>query len=391
MGSYITLDIGELNLDWGKNFSFNDYSKLFLPSDKTKIPYHYADNKTELEPGYSSTLEKVLSRLELLGYSLENLKTNLEENEDFFPEYLEQPKMDFNLILELFKNLDLNDYKDKYEIPDYNIGVYFYEKIFTDEKFEHLRELDPLKELDIGFYFQNLDPLYILRLLIENKNNHHLKLLWRTNDIVVGGWINEENIYVGLEKSDKYLIVTEGSSDTFILKRALNLLRPDIVDFFTFVDMEENYPFTGTGNLYKFCQGLSSIDILNKVLIIFDNDLEGNESFEKTRNLSKPKNLRVMKLPVLEEFNSILTVGPTGEAYENINGKAVSIECFLDFNQEQPKVRWTNYKKRSNSYQGSLTNKDNYTRSFKKIRNLDLEYDFTKLNKLIESIYKNCI
>ncbi|GHU84129.1 hypothetical protein FACS189415_7720 [Bacteroidia bacterium] len=62
----------------------------------------------------------------------------------------------------------------------------------------------------------------------------------------------------------------------------------DILDFFTFVDMEENYPFTGTGNLFRFCQGLSSIKIQNKVLVVFDNDLEGVSNYDRVQKLKTP-------------------------------------------------------------------------------------------------------
>ena len=43
-------------------------------------------------------------------------------------------------------------------------------------------------------------------------------------------------------------------------------------DFFDFVDMTENYPFTGAGNLYRFCQGLARIRIQNRILVVLDND-----------------------------------------------------------------------------------------------------------------------
>ena len=59
-----------------------------------------------------------------------------------------------------------------------------------------------------------------------------------------------------LPQSDRFLIVTEGSSDGKILFHAIRLLRPEIADFFYFVDMEKGYPFTGTGNLLNFCRGL---------------------------------------------------------------------------------------------------------------------------------------
>ncbi len=391
MGSYISLGVGELELDWGKNFGFRDYSKLFLPTDKKDIPYYYADNEVILKPGYSISLRRVKNRLELLGYSLQKLQSHFQEHNDNYPDYLEQPEISFETMLAIFSKINIKDYKNKKEFGDYDLGEYVIENIFLNETFKDLKYHIDIKDKDIGAYFENLDPLFTLRLLIENPNNLEMSLEWRTQDVIDGGWTNEKEIFVGVEETDKFLIVTEGSSDSFIIKKSLELLKPDILDFFTFVDMEDNYPFTGTGNLYRFCQGLTSIRIQNKTLVIFDNDLEGVDKFNKTKNLNLPSQMKIMKLPELKEFNNFLTVGPTGETNENINGKAVAIECFLDLTKSNPKIRWTNYSKDFDAYQGSLENKDDYVRSFKGVKSFNDNYDFTKLNRLLDEIYKNCI
>lgn len=391
MGSYISLGVGELELDWGKNFGFRDYSKLFLPSDKKDIPYYYADDEVILKPGYSTSLTRVKSRLELLGYSLKALSSHFQEHNDNYPDYLEQPEISFETMLSIFSKINIVDYKNKKEYGDYDLGEYVIENIFLNETFKDLKEHIDIKDKDIGAYFENLDPLFTLRLLIENPNNLEINLEWRTQDVIDGGWTNDKEIFVGVEEANKFLIVTEGSSDSFIIKKSLELLKPDILDFFTFVDMEDNYPFTGTGNLYRFCQGLTSIRIQNKTLVLFDNDLEGVDKFNKTNNLNLPRQMKIMKLPELEEFTNFLTVGPTGETSENINGKAVAIECFLDLSNSKPKIRWTNYNKDFDDYQGSLENKDKYVREFKSVKNVNDDYDFTKLTKLLDEIYKNCI
>lgn len=391
MGSYISLGVGELELDWGKNFGFRDYSKLFLPADKKDISYYYADDEVNLRPGYSTSLRRVKHRLELLGYSLEKLSSHFQDHNDDYPDYLEQPEISFETMLAIFSKINIKDYKNKKEYGDYDLGEYVIENIFQNETFKDLKDHVDIKDKDIGAYFENLDPLFTLRLLIENPNNLEMNLEWRIQDVIDGGWTNEKEIFVGVEEADKFLIVTEGSSDTFIIKKSLELLKPDILDFFTFVDMEDNYPFTGTGNLYRFCQGLTSIKIQNKTLVLFDNDLEGVDKFNKTNNLNLPRQMKIMKLPELEEFTNFLTVGPTGETSENINGKAVAIECFLDLSKSKPKIRWTSYNKDFDAYQGSLENKDNYVREFKSVKNENDDYDFTKLTKLLDEIYKNCI
>lgn len=388
MGSVITLDIGELTLDWGKNESFRNYSKLFLRSDKKNIAYHYADDIVIYKSGYSSSLKRVKNRLELLGYSLQELK-NFIEGEDF--KYLSQVEIEINfeIIIEIFSKISIQDFKN--ENRNLKLGDYIVDNIYHNEKFKNIKGLIVDEANDISEYFESLDPYFVIRLLMENPNNLEMNLEWRVQDIIDGEWVDETRIYTCVDESDKFLIVTEGSSDTFIIKKAFEILRPEILDFFTFVDMEDNYPFTGTGNLYKFCQGLTSIRIQNKTIVLFDNDLEGVEKFNKTKKLNLPKQMKIMKLPELDEFNSFLTIGPAGESNENINGKAVSIECFLDLTKSKPKIRWTNYSKEDNAYQGSLVSKDTYVRNFKKVRRATENYEFTKLTILLDEIYKHCI
>jgi len=151
-----------------------------------------------------------------------------------------------------------------------------------------------------------------------------------------------------LSADKKILIVTEGSSDSFIIKHSINSLYPDIADFFEFVDMEKNYPFTGVGNLYNFFLGLVRIKVQNKVIIIFDNDVAGNEKYNLASKIRKPENITVIKLPYDQDFEKVETIGPSGNSIENINGRAVAIECFLDFISVNrvPTIRWTSYSKR---------------------------------------------
>jgi hypothetical protein len=113
--------------------------------------------------------------------------------------------------------------------------------------------------------------------------------------------------------------VEPGSSDAKILAHALCLVRPSIADFFYFVDMEKGYPFTGTGNVLNFCRGLSKINILNNVLVIYDNDAEGAARHNDTLKLSLPANMRAMRLPDLQQFEAFRTTGPDGTSTGDIN------------------------------------------------------------------------
>jgi len=61
--------------------------------------------------------------------------------------------------------------------------------------------------------------------------------------------------------------------------------------------------------------------------------------YEATRKLSLPKNMaaaKLLEIPILKKFD---TIGPNGERKENINGKAASIECYLDLNYPNKKSK----------------------------------------------------
>ncbi len=157
--------------------------------------------------------------------------------------------------------------------------------------------------------------------------------------------------------------------------------------------MKHGYPFSGTGNLYRFTQGLVSIGVLNNTIIVYDNDAEGIAKLEKTKALSLPFNLRVMQLPPLEEFSEFKTEGPTGISSEDINGRAAAIECYLDLNRKklpEPIIRWTSYNHEAGVYQGELDKKTAYMKDFLSLRNNE-NYDAEKLEKVLDAIMKECV
>ena len=372
MGTMITLGVGKLEINWGKNDFYENFRDLFQPNDWKDIKYYYADNVVEIKKGYSRKLALVKPRLDLLGYTLENIKIIYEsaytEYCDAMGEYAD-PVLTFEEYFNVFSKINLSKVNTLTEDDDWDFGEYVTKCIFEDKEIQRL-----LKKYSIGRksgeFYENLPPRLLVRVLCENPTAKDLPLQWYMSDHVENGWSKKEDLSPKLEDKDKILIVTEGKSDTFILQTSINKLFPAISDFFYFIDMEENYPFTGTGNLYNFASGLTKIKIQNKTIIVFDNDEAGIFSYKKCKEkLDAIPNLKFYHLPNMDEFKYFLTVGPTGDSYQDINGKAVSIECFLDldFNSSKaPKVRWTIYNEKSNKYQGALISKDEYTRTFKK-------------------------
>ncbi len=107
-----------------------------------------------------------------------------------------------------------------------------------------------------------------------------------------------------------------------------------------------------------------------------------------------PISLFILVLPVLDDLTHITTIGPSGESIEDVNGKAVSIECFLDFNfgpKTSPAIRCTSFNANLGVYQGELLNKEQYTRAFFESANKDRTYDLQKLRYLWTHLLKNCV
>ena len=295
------------------------------------------------------------------------------------------------MLINYIKSININNIdmtSDEYDY-EYDLGEYVRKCVISE-----IQELVKISDDDvytISEFLENLSPYITLRILSENKNNLDLDLNWGVSDVVENGWILEKDIIPKLTTKEKILIVTEGSSDTDIIQKCINLLYNDISDFFEFIDMEHNYPFTGTGNLKNFIKGLSKISILNNILVILDNDTAGLAVYNDIKEINLPKNLKVIKLPNHVDFDNFKCNGPQGDSLENINGKAVSIECFLDHNliDEDIYVRWTGFNDKLIQYQGNIEPKNLLLRSFH--QHCNQKYDFTKMKYLIDYILESWI
>ena len=303
------------------------------------------------------------------------------------PNFHDVPEVSFDVFAGALAAVDVHKITLDPWFEDHSRGDFAARSILRDPEFtKTAKNLESLTRF-VGIFFENLDPYVTLRLLAENPANLDVEVQWRFADLVEGGWADESSSYEGLSELDRYLIVTEGSSDGHIIHKAMELLRPDIVDFFDFVDMSENYPFTGTGNLFRFCQGLARIKVQNKVVVIFDNDAAGLDAQHKVEQLQLPSNMLVVRLPDLPECKLFSTTGPNGSSQENINGRAVSIELFLDLRTgSEPCVRWTSYNSSIDSYQGELIDKKRYTKQFLKSQPLPPDYDKSRLELLLDHL-----
>lgn len=419
MGTSIELCIGNVSLSYSKNFIGEDYGFLFQEGDlyrrKTDAinnDYYeeHPEEKEELaeaEELFARTLSRILPRLEILGLTLEAARAEYQalvaEAEEISNHIdIEESKKEY-LTFEEFCNLacryPLGDLKSdyiEYDTPDRDIISQgrFAADIGVFERIPWYENSDSYWS-EASFLSARvciLSAESMLRVFALNVANTEVEVTWEFGPIVHAGWVQREAFRPGALQKQKVLIATEGTSDARIIRRSLDVLRPDVADFFNFVDVNERHPFWGTGNLVKFAEGLLRIEVLNQVLFVFDNDAEGVDAFRKLEKLNPPANMRAMLLPDLEEFREFKTLGPEGVSISDINGRAAAIECYLDLRLDQyppAQVTWSNFKKDIDAWHGVLDFKESYSKHFYEQSDdllLNGNYEASKLLKLIDAL-----
>lgn len=429
MGTIIALSVGGMDIDECKNFVGTDHGSLFQESDRKRIrsdqvDYDYYEDPNDpdlaaMEIGFVKPLRDVIQRLELLGYTYESIRVeylhaaenaaeqNREYNADLGAGDDVQPEPTTFLTFENFYKFvskqtisDLNDdfAEDFGPEADKEIqGRFFGTGIRQYVPLNLLHDSPAWSERS---YFSSLldflHPYSVAWLLGQNPDNLDQMVTWQYGPLVNNGWANESEFVACPGRRSKFLIATEGSSDTQILKHAIELLRPEISDFFRFIDVEEGHPFSGTGNLHKFAEGLAKIDVQNQTIFLYDNDAEGHATFKRTSALKLPDNMRVQILPDLDCFEEFATLGPSGKSFDNINRRAAAIECYLDLEQSElpdPVVRWSNYRPDTDSYQGSLDSKTQFAKRFFKLKAETVgasDYDTSKIAAVLDVIVSEC-
>jgi len=420
LGTEIYLKLGSVTLDWSKNSVGSDHGALFQESDRTRIHtetlnYEYCaehDISTETaEKAFVRSLKATLPRLELLGHTMAAVRAEYEACVAGWVEYQEDVSeedgraapcaLSFEEFIEFLarhpiKSLD-TAYMKNFEPEDYAKTRQRLDADPVIDRIPNIEGGDGYCEADyFGSLISMFHPYSLLMMLALVQENLNLDIVWDYGPMVDSGWAKEEDFVPGARREQTVLIATEGSSDVYILKHAIALLMPEVQDFFRFIDVSERHPFSGTGSLVTFAEGLVKIDVQNRILFVFDNDAEGWSAFEKVRKFKLPPNMSTMVLPELDEFLQFDVWGPQGLAKGDINRRAAAIECYLDLRldgRSPAKVIWTNYKKERDVYQGSLDYKDSYTKAFLEQTKQTLasgRYDTSRIRIVLERIFQEC-
>jgi hypothetical protein len=426
LGTEISLDVGGMSICWAKNGRGSDHGFLFQQCDRQRFPSDKIDYDTdveseedasrraEMEIGFTRLLRTMVPRLELLGYtlstaeaeyddaaaaSIENRKLYIEL--DFDGDAHLSDVMSFEDFRSFIAGIAIGDLNDDFDYGNDDERENRIMGRFTDETFKsRLPSYEDIRQRlywSERSYFRSLiaflHPYTLLRLLAENPANLDARVQWQYGPLISSDWAEDSEFTPKARRTQTYLIATEGSSDVHILKRAFEILRPEIVDFFRFIDVSKGHPFSGAGSLVKFAEGLTKIDVHNRTVFVLDNDAEGVSAFCKISDQPLPMNMRAMTLPSHESLRAIRTIGPDGEANADINGRAAAIECYLDLQAKgmpPPVVRWTNFKDEVGVYQGALQQKELYSKAFLKQMKRRMTYNTEKLSAVLDAIVSVC-
>ena len=268
MGSMIHLAVGRLEIDWGKNASFADHSQLYQPSDLAQVPYYYVDENdphneeggeleynlvTEFKDGLSKPLDQVMERIDLLGYTMNHARQEFEYVSRLTG--FDTDKFSFEQLAESLATVNVRSISADYGDGE-RFGRFFRRCLFDKIGLERMVADPEYVRFHAGEGMENLSAYTILRLVAQNPVAAALPVSWQFADVEEEGWARRSAFIRAVDQDNRFLIVTEGSSDATIVRHALKLLKPHVADFFDFVDMDKGYPFTGTGNLYNFTKGL---------------------------------------------------------------------------------------------------------------------------------------
>ena len=384
---FIRLALGAFECDWNPT-ALSDHSDFFCADDAFSDLEGIsepgdADSDDTWKEGLSRSLVSMRDRLDLLGYTIEHAKEEFEWLG--YGGAFDSETFSFEKIYDLLMCIDVDRVS-----PNYNRNS---EHLFFVQEIAVRLGLD-LSGADVdceGFSLamQAFSSGSVLRILSNNPENLSKIVAWRTEDLFRKQFATFNNKRT-LKSKDRFLIVTEGSTDAAVLRHAFKLLVPHVEDFFHYVDMDKGYPFTGTGNLLRFTQGLVSIAIENKVVILFDNDAEGLINFQRASKLSTGPNICVIRLPDLPSEHAIFdTIGPDGCSLGDINGKAAAIECYLPFDGK-PRVRWTSYNRELDSYQGEILPKAEIMKNFLSLKTVEGDENLDNIEAVLRYIMTAC-
>lgn len=344
------------------------------------------DNEVEKAVQYSCEVSKVIDRLNIMGFSFLRVQKEFEIGRqleiDKYTSWAED-KADSHWFQDewnLFKELTFEAYTAAFKkMMQSNLRP-----VPFDDNMEE--GLDPIIKYILSdneeylFGFPVNDIRLLLRLACEVSPSDTF-VIQDITELIGSGYYGEEEavcinatreLIAGHPENSSRIILTEGRTDTEILKKSLELLYPHLYEYYSFLDFSSSKSPGGAGHLVNLIKAFSAAGITNRIIALFDNDsaaLDAARSLEKTQI---PKNIVFRHYPELDILKNFPTIGPNGLTSMNVNGLAASIELYLgedilrNQQEELTPIQWKGYVEPLKKYQGEVLQKASLQEAFYK-------------------------
>jgi hypothetical protein len=171
-------------------------------------------------------------------------------------------------------------------------------------------------------------------------------------------WVNSRD-----RQAIHMIVLTEGSTDKFVLESALTVLRPELRQYISFMDFAALRVEGGASFLASIVRAFAGAGVRDRLVAVFDNDTAGCLSESLLSKHRLPDNIRVIRYPDIDLARSYPTLGPTGTAVMDINGSAAGIELYLGKdilcgdNGALIPIQWKGFEASLGRYQGEILDK----------------------------------
>ena len=424
MGSYSTLRVGRLTVDSIKGDIDPAIMMLFCRGDKRILPISLEKwidgggdaedwSEAQCEVKYSCVVANMRDRLGLRGftrevaeesfqigaqYRIRELRASVELSRNLLnssmindpnPHYLRPKEMERRKI-QILETITPEAWVDAIrsirESPE-NLSV----------TFEECAEFSPEEQFVLisrhsGFGFPGADRRCMLRLFLDACPDDG-DVSYDLTDLVAGGYFDSASDMIQYaeyllsreyDASKTTVVLTEGSTDRWILERSMKLLCPHLAPFFSFMDFDGVRLEGGAGSLANIVKAFAGAGIFNRVVALFDNDTAGISALRALQTIALPPNIKVVSLPFIEIGRQYPTLGPTGLSVMDVNGLACGIEMYLGSDSlkgndgEFVPVQWKGYDPKLRRYQGELLSKGEILERFR-MKLKTCESDSTRL------------
>ena len=186
MGSMISLSVGRLEIDWGKNNGFIDHSALFQTSDVAAVPYYYAGDEiegkdgkpdweviTEMKDGLAKPLSQVIDRVNLLGHTRAVCEKEFAALAAF--NGFVAASFSFDDLRDALSTLDVTALSPNYGEGGEDFGKFFRREILSRLNLKQGGP-DPMGLSGVAQGMENLTSYTILHLLADNPTAQKLNV-----------------------------------------------------------------------------------------------------------------------------------------------------------------------------------------------------------------------